>query len=100
LARQLIEETCTKQGIGPGELVLHADRGSPMKTKSTALLLADLGIGKSHSRPNVSNDNPFSESQFKTMKYNPQFPDRFGSPMDARAFCGPFFQMVQGRVPS
>ena len=92
LAKQLIEETCTKQGIGPGELVLHADRGSPMKAKTTALLLADLGVGKSHSRPHVSNDNPFSESQFKTLKYNPQFPDRFGSPMDARAFCGPFFQ--------
>jgi putative transposase len=92
LARQLIEETCTKQGIAPGELILHADRGSPMKAKSTALLLADLGVGKSHSRPHVSNDNPFSESQFKTMKYNPRFPDRFGSPMDARAFCGPFFR--------
>jgi putative transposase len=92
LARQLIEETCRKQGIGPGELILHADRGSPMKAKTTALLLADLGIGKSHSRPHVSNDNPFSESQFKTMKYNPQFPERFGSPMDARGFCGPFFQ--------
>ena len=92
LAKQLIEETCTKQGIGPGELILHADRGSPMKAKTTALLLADLGVGKSHSRPHVSNDNPFSESQFKTLKYNPQFPDRFGSPMDARAFCGPFFQ--------
>ena len=86
------EQTCTKQGIGPGELILHADRGSPMKAKTTALLLADLGVGKSHSRPHVSNDNPFSESQFKTLKYNPQFPDRFGSAMDARAFCGPFFQ--------
>jgi len=92
LAKKLIEQTCTKQGIGPGELILHADRGSPMKAKTTALLLADLGIGKSHSRPHVSNDNPFSESQFKTLKYNPQFPARFGSLMDARAFCGPFFQ--------
>jgi putative transposase len=67
-------------GLGPGELILHADRGSPMKAKTTALLLADLGVGKSHSRPHVSNDNPFSESQFKTLKYNPQFPDRFGPP--------------------
>jgi putative transposase len=92
LAKQLIEETCRKQGIGPGELTLHADRGSSMKAKTTALLLADLGIGKSHSRPHVSNDNPFSESQFKTLKYNPEFPERFGSPMDARAFCGPLFQ--------
>jgi len=92
LAKKLIEQTCTNQGIGPGELMLHADRGSPMKAKTTALLLADLGIGKSHSRPHVSNDNPFSESQFKTLKYNPQFPDRFGSLMDTRAFCGPFFQ--------
>jgi len=92
LAKKLIEQTCTNQGIGPGELILHADRGSPMKAKTTALLLADLGIGKSHSRPHVSNDNPFSESQFKTLKYNPQFPDRFGSLMDTRAFCGPFFQ--------
>jgi putative transposase len=92
LAQQLIKQTCRKQGIGRGELLLHADRGSPMKAKTTALLLADLGIGKSQSRPHVSNDNPFSESQFKTLKYNPQFPERFGSPMDARAFCGPFFQ--------
>ena len=89
LAKKLIEQTYTNQGIGPGKLILHADRGSPMKAKTTALLLADLGVGKSHSRPHVSNDNPFSESQFKTLKYNPQFPDRFGSLMDARAFCGP-----------
>jgi len=91
LAKQLIEETCTKQGIGPGELTLHADRGSPMKAKTTALLLADLGVAQSHGRPHVSDDNPFSESQFKTLKYNAQFPERFGSLMDARAFCGPFF---------
>ena len=92
LAEQLIAESCHKQAIQREQLTLHADRGSPMKAKTTALLLADLGVGKSHSRPHVSNDNPFSESQFKTLKYNPQFPDRFGSPMDARVFCGPFFQ--------
>jgi putative transposase len=91
LAKQLIRESCTKQDIQPGELTIHADRGSAMKAKSLALLLADLGVTKSHSRPHVSDDNPFSESQFKTMKYNPQFPGRFGSIMDARAFCGPFF---------
>ena len=91
LARQLIEETCLKQDVLPGELTLHADRGSPMKAKSTALLMADLGITRSHSRPYVSDDNPFSESQFKTLKYRPEFPDRFGSVMDARVFCVPFF---------
>jgi len=91
LAKQLIEETYLKQGVNPGELTIHADRGSPMKAKSTALLMADLGVTKSHSRPYVSDDNPFSESQFKTLKYRPEFPDRFGSVMDARAFCIPFF---------
>ena len=91
LARQLIEETYLKQDVNPGELTIHADRGSPMKAKSTALLMADLGVTKSHSRPHVSDDNPFSESQFKTLKYRPEFPARFGSLMDARAFCVPFF---------
>ena len=91
LARQLIEETYRKQDVNPGELTIHADRGSPMKAKSTALLMADLGVTKSHSRPHVSDDNPFSESQFKTLKYRPEFPARFGSVMDARAFCVPFF---------
>jgi len=91
LAKQLIRETYVKQGIEPGELTIHADRGSPMKAKSTALLMAELGITKSHSRPHVSDDNPFSESQFKTLKYSPEFPARFGSVMDARVFCGPFF---------
>ena len=79
LARQLIKETYLKQGVNPGELTIHADRGSPMKAKSTALLMADLGVTKSHSRPHVSDDNPFSESQFKTLKYRPEFPARFGS---------------------
>jgi len=91
LAEKLISETLAKQGIKPGELTLHADRGSSMKSKPVAFLLADLGVTKSHSRPHVSNDNPFSESQFKTMKYRPEFPDRFGCIQDARAFGQPFF---------
>jgi putative transposase len=74
-----------------GQLTLHADRGGPMRAKATALLLADLGVSKSHSRPHTSNDNPFSESHFKTMKYQPQFPQRFGSIQDAKAFCRDFF---------
>jgi len=91
LASRLISETCAKQSIAGGELTLHADRGASMKSKVVALLLSDLGVTKTHSRPHVSNDNPFSESQFKTMKYRPEFPDRFGSIQDARAFCGRFF---------
>jgi len=91
LAKKLIFETCAKQGIEPGCLTLHADRGSSMKSKPVALLLSDLGVTKTHSRPHVSDDNPFSESQFKTMKYRPEFPDRFGSIQDGRGFCGPFF---------
>lgn len=89
---KLIKNTCRKQSIQPGQLSLHADRGPSMKSKPVALLLSDLGITKSHSRPYVSNDNPYSESQFKTMKYRPQFPNRFGSIEDARSFCCPFFQ--------
>ena len=91
LAKKLIRETCAKQGIPREQLTLHADRGSSMKSKAVALLLADLGVTKTHSRPHVSNDNPFSESQFKTLKYRPEFPRRFGSLQDARAFCQPFF---------
>jgi putative transposase len=91
LAEKLIRDTCARQGIVPGQLTIHADRGSSMTSKPVALLLADLGVIKSHSRPYVSDDNPFSESQFKTMKYRPQFPDRFGSLVDARAFCQVFF---------
>ena len=91
LAERLIGETYDKQGIQKGQLTLHADRGSSMKSKPVALLLADLGVVKTHSRPQVSNDNPFSESQFKTMKYRPEFPDRFGSIEDARAFGHVFF---------
>jgi putative transposase len=92
LAKILIEESCRRQRINSNELILHADRGSAMISKSVALLLADLGVTKSHSRPYVSNDNPFSEAQFKTMKYRPQFPDRFGSLHDARNFCEDFFR--------
>jgi len=91
LAKRLIGETCAKQGIDVGQLTIHADRGSSMTSKPVALLLADLGVTKTHSRPHVSDDNPFSESQFKTLKYRPGFPDRFGSIEDARAFCQGFF---------
>jgi len=91
LAERLIGETCAKHGIQPGQLTLHADRGSSMKSKPVALLLADLGVTKTHSRPHVSNDNPFSEAQFKTLKYCPQFPERFGSLEDGRAFGQVFF---------
>jgi transposase InsO family protein len=77
--------------VEPGRLTVHADRGGPMKAKATAFLLADLGITKSHSRPHNSNDNPFSESHFKTLKYQPEFPKSFGCIEDARAFCRRFF---------
>ena len=91
LAERLIRLTCQKHQIQPQQLTLHADRGSSMRSKTVALLLSDLGIIKSHSRPHVSNDNPFSEAQFKTLKYQPQFPKQFGSIEDARSFCHPFF---------
>ena len=91
LAQKLIAETCARQGIAAGALTLHADRGSSMTSKPVALLLADLGVTKTHSRPHVSNDNPFSEAQFKTLKYRPTFPARFGSIQDARAHCHGFF---------
>jgi putative transposase len=91
LAKRLIQETCDKQGIVEGQLVIHADRGGSMTSKTVAQLMADLGVTKTHSRPHVCNDNPFSESQFKTMKYRPQFPERFGCLEDARAFCRSFF---------
>jgi putative transposase len=91
LAKRLIEQSCRKQGILPGQLTVHADRGSSMTSKPLALLLSDLGVTKTHSRPHVSNDNPYSEAQFKTLKYCPAFPDRFGSLEHARSFCHDFF---------
>ena len=91
LAEALLADTVTKQHIERGQLTIHADRGSPMVAKPVAFLLADLGVTKSHSRPHTSNDNPFSESQFRTMKYRPEFPDRFGCFQDAHGFCSRFF---------
>ena len=91
LAEKLIAESCSKQGIEPSQLTLHADRGSAMRAKSVAQLLADLGITKTHSRPYTPNDNPYSESQFKTMKYRPDFPERFESVTDARSWAREFF---------
>lgn len=91
LAEALLADTVAKQNIEHGQLSIHADRGSPMIAKPVAFLLADLGVTKSHSRPHCSNDNPFSESQFRTLKYRPEFPERFGSYQDAHAFCSRFF---------
>jgi putative transposase len=91
LAHKLIAATCAKQHISPGQLAIHADRGSSMTSKPVAFLLADLGVTQSHSRPHVSNDNPYSESQFKTLKYRPDFPARFASIEAARAHCQRFF---------
>ena len=96
LAERLIAEVAAKQGIKPDSLTIHADRGTSMTSKPVALLLADLGIVKSHSRPHVSNDNPYSEAGFKTLKYRPDFPDRFGCIEDARAFCQGFFAWYNG----
>jgi putative transposase len=92
LAKRLIEESCKKQHIQPGQLTLHADRGTSMSSKPVAFLLADLGVTKTHSRPHVSNDIPYSESQFRTLKYRPEFPDRFGCIQDSRGFCQGFFR--------
>ncbi|ESQ12162.1 MAG: hypothetical protein N838_34750 [Thiohalocapsa sp. PB-PSB1] len=83
LAQQFIAESCAKHAIAPGQLTVHADRGPSMTSKPVAFLLADLGVTKTHSRPYVSNDNPFSESHFKTLKFRPDFPDQFGSIEDA-----------------
>lgn len=91
LAGRLLAASCRKQDIEPGQLTLHADRGTSMKSKCLALMLSDLGVTKTHSRPHVSNDNPFSEAQFKTLKYRPDFPERFGAIQDARAHCQSFF---------
>jgi putative transposase len=91
LAQDLIAEACLKQEIIPGSLTVHADNGSSMKSGTLSQLLTDLGVSKTHSRPHVSNDNPFSESAFKTLKYRPGYPARFGSIEDARSFCRGFF---------
>jgi len=91
LGKKLWAETVLKQGIRPGQLIGHSDRGAPMTAKSFALLLADLGVTQSLSRPHVSDDNPFSESHFKTVKYRPDFPDRFGSIEDTRDWCERLF---------
>ena len=96
LAKTLIGESCAKQRIDSGRLTLHADRGPSMKSQALALLLADLGVTKSHSRPHVQDDNPYSESHFKTLKYRPEFPRRFGSIQDAREFCREFFRWYPG----
>jgi putative transposase len=91
LAQRLIAQTCARQGIARDQLTIHADHGPAMIAKSVAMLLTDLGVTNTHSRPHVSNDNPFSESQFKTLKYSPEFPDRFGSLQDTRGFLLDFF---------
>lgn len=92
LATKLISETCERQNIQRDQLTIHADRGSSMKSKPVAFLMSDLGITKSHSRPYVSNDNPYSESYFKTLKYSPAFPSNFNCIVDAREFCRVFFK--------
>jgi putative transposase len=91
LAEKLLADTVGKQNINRDQLTIHADNGSSMASKPVAFLLADLGVTKSHSRPHTSNDNPFSEAQFRTLKYRPDFPDTFGCIADARAFCQRFF---------
>jgi putative transposase len=90
-AEKLIRETCEKEGIDRNQLTIHADRGAAMKSKAVSQLLADLGVEQSHSRPRVSNDNPFSESHFKTLKYSPEFPEKFSTVEGARSFLGGWF---------
>jgi putative transposase len=92
LAERLLADTIAKQHVTPDQLTIHADRGTSMASKPVAFLLADLGVTKSHSRPHCSNDNPYSESQFKTLKHRPEFPDRFGCFEDAHGFCTRFFR--------
>ena len=92
LAKVFIAEACSNQQVQENSLIIHSDRGGPMKSKPVAYLMADLGVTKSLSRPQVSNDNPFSEAQFKTLKYSPTFPERFGCIEDARVFCNSFFK--------
>ena len=92
LAERLIQETCLKQNIDPDQLTIHADRGPSMRSKLVAQLMADMGITKTHSRPHTSNDNPYSEAQFKTMKYRHSFPKTFGCIEDAKTFLRGFFE--------
>ncbi len=92
LASRLIQQSCLKHGVQPEVLTLHSDRGAPMTSQCTAQLLADLGVTRSLSRPQVSDDNPFSEAQFKTLKYHPSFPGRFGDQGQAKTFCRSFFR--------
>lgn len=91
LAKKLFRETCARQGVPCDQLTVHADRGSSMTSKPLVRLLADLRVTQTHSRPRVSNDNPYSESQFKTLTYRPDYPDRFASLEEARAWCAKFF---------
>jgi len=97
VAEQLIAQAILQQGITPGQLTLHADRGSSMRSKPVAFLLADLGVTKTHSRPYTSTDNPYSEAHFKTLKYRPDFPDHFSSILHARGFGRPFFDWYNHR---
>lgn len=91
VAKQLIEQSIEQQEIEPDQLTVHADRGPSMRSKPVAFLLADLGVTKTHSRPYTSTDNPYSEAQFKTLKYRPGFPDRFDSILHARSWAREFF---------
>jgi len=96
LAVKIIGESCEHEHISRDQLTIHADRGSSMRSKPVAFLLSDLGVTKTHSRPYTSTDNPYSEAQFRTLKYRPEFPDRFGSIEDARGFCVKFFDWYNG----
>ena len=96
LAGRLVQQSCLKLGVQPQVLTLHSDRGAPMTSQCTAQLLADLGVTRSLSRPQVSDDNPFSEAQFKTLKYHPSFPGRFGDQNQAKTFCRSFFRWYNG----
>jgi transposase InsO family protein len=91
LAKHLLSETIQKHNVAPGDLTIHADRGAPMKSQSVSDLLVKLEVGRSHSRPRVSNDNAYSEAAFRTLKYSPEFPDRFSDFAEAEAFCQRYF---------
>jgi len=94
IGEETYRRNCAKQNIEKGQLTIHADRGSSMKSKPVALLMSDLGVTKTHSRPHTSDDNPYSEAQFKTLKYRPDFPERFGSIEDGRSFLPGFLPLV------